>query len=209
MRELTYCQCVICVCAARVSSRSPAPRCQYEAVYFGLKLQTICEAPQSFTLTHIWEQSAAVAHADSPPPHAHTKSAYTSIHRDGISTLPSHHPPPPQKKVPASALCDCFHDGLVASRDPLLQIRSECELVSPAERAGFPPQLGYINTPSSLPFPFFLSSSSSSPPPTTSSTYTAPLVFVCCSQSDPLGVCCVRRALPARLVHVHVHCLYT
>lgn len=53
---------------------------------FWFEAQTTCEAPQSFALTHIWEPSAAVARADSPP-HARTKSAYTSIHSDGISTL--------------------------------------------------------------------------------------------------------------------------
>lgn len=136
-RELTYCLCVS-VCVSRVISRSIACLPIWSHLFW-LSADNLWSPRESIQLLHtgshlgrvcLWlrcEHVRAVTPTD-----AHSKSAYTSIHRDGISTLP---------KVPASVEHNCFHTILVVAHDPLFQ---SCKNVSWFQgRVGtFPTRIG-------------------------------------------------------------------
>lgn len=165
------------VCVSRVSSRSIACLPIWSRLFW-------------LSADNLWRDSIQLLHTSShlgrvclwlrcehvravSPTDAHSKSAYTSIHRDGISTLP---------KAPASAEHNCFHTILVVARDPLFQ---SCENVSWFwGRVGkFPPRIGVHKHTHHLSLPLFFST----PPVPPSPTYTAPFVFVCANETDPLG----------------------
>lgn len=154
---LSVCECV---CVSRVSSRSIACLPIWSRLFW-LSADNLWSPRESIQLLHtgshlgrvcLWlrcEHVRAVTPAD-----AHSKSAYTSIHRDGISTLP---------KAPASAERNCFHTILVVARDPLFQ---SCKNVSWFQgRVGtFPTRIGvHKHTHQSFPSSLLLSSPSRPP----------------------------------------------
>lgn len=115
-----------------------------------------CEHVHTQTPTHSWTRS---------------KSPYTSIHTEDISTFP--------KNAYLSDVQLFLYRGLVVARDLLFQF---CKMWTDFKEK-FPSGMG-VNKHTHQPFlyslPLFF-------PPSPPSTYTAPSVFVCSSETDPLG----------------------